>query len=43
MTGVASEMLYSIRSVVEDTRAGAVECERKKVEGLEGLRMEMWP
>ena len=40
---MASEMLYSIRSAAEETRAGARECERKKVEGLDGLRTEMWP
>ena len=41
MTGLASEMLYSIRSFGEETRAGAREWERKKVEGLEGLRTDM--
>ena len=40
---MASEISYSIRSAGEETRAGAMECERKKVEGLEGFRTEMWP
>lgn len=40
---MASSMWYSIRSDVVEMRAGARERERKNVDGLEGLRTEMWP